>query len=298
MRKGSPDEAARYRIARGRVLLREPVETPAPAPAPDNEKKGSFNSSPLPPGEGSGVREQTLVLHPWSLLIASAVIAQPEDDKEEKARRLRLEKVIEDANELIKSQQKLLQGKGYLLRGKAKSELGNRTEGLKEYAKGLSLIAKDAKIEADEIAALIEQIERHPAFLRKDPLEYNPIMAEKHFGEGLHFFWDKKYVEAEAQFQTALRYYEKDARFEYFLGLSQYLQKSKNKQEYRDKQAAANHSFEQGAMKEAKAAANNPDTVREINVSLERIQGELRQLINSYRYKATNPDPDAKEKEK
>jgi hypothetical protein len=239
-----------------------------------------------------------LVLHPWSLLITSAIIAQPAEDKEEKERRLRLEKVIEDANELIKSKQPLLQGKGYLLRGKAKSELGDRTEGLKEYAKGLSLIAKDAKIESDEIAALIEQIEKHPAFQRKDPAEFNPIMAEKHFGEGLHFYWSKQYVEAEAQFATALRYHEKDARFEYFLGLAQYHQVGKTKQETRDKQAAAEYAFRRGAILEAKSAANNPDAVREINASLERIQGELRQHLNRYRYEAANPEPEAKEKEK
>ena len=42
-------------------------------------------------------------------------------------------------------------------------------------------------------------------------------------------------------------------------------------------------------------AATNPEAVREINASLERIQGELRQTLNSHRYKASaEPEPEEK----
>src|ERR1019366_169198 len=98
---------------------------------------------------------------------------------------------------------------------------------------------------AKEIAALVLQIENHPAFQRPDAATPNPLLAERHFGEGLHYYWAKKYPQAEAQFQQALKYFSSDARYEYFLGLAQYHQKS------RDKQVAANYSFEQGAAKEA-----------------------------------------------
>jgi TolA-binding protein len=214
------------------------------------------------------------------------MIAQVEDDPDELARRERLNKAIEDANELIKSDDPIIKGRGLLLRGQAKSQLGERTEGLKEYAEGLNLISTKTKITPKEVAALVVQIESHPAFQRPDAAAPNPLLAERHFGEGLHYYWAKKYPEAEAQFRQAIRYYQRDARFEYYLGLAQYHQSSKEKRD------AAKYSFEQGAIKEAKAAQTNPDAVRDVNASLERIQGELRQYLNSFRYKAQSGEPE------
>ena len=78
-----------------------------------------------------------------------------------------------------------------------------------------------------------------------------------------------------AQFTQAVRWYNQDARYQYFLGLSQLAQKTNVKRD------AAIFSFEQGARIEAK----QPMRVGEINASLERIQGELRQVLNSHRYK-------------
>ena len=49
--------------------------------------------------------------------------------------------------------------------------------------------------------------------------------------------------------------------------------------------------MEKDADLEARAALSNPDAVREVNASLERIQGELRQYLNNYRYKANSPTP-------
>ena len=283
-RKDMTSESAKYRIARGRLLLREPTEAPT-LPPDDNDKPKKDDKV----GVRHAPQERTIVLHPWSPLIVSVLIAQPEEiDADEKLRRERLNKAIEDANELIKSDDTVLKGKGYLLRGQAKSQLGERTEGLKEYAEGLNLLATKTKISAKEIAALVLQIENHPAFRRPDAATPNPLLAERHFGEGLHYYWSKKYPQAEAQFKQALKYYESDARYEYFLGLAQYQQKSRKKQD------DAKYSFEQGAIKEAKAAMNNADTVREVNASLERIQGDLRQHLNTYRYKAQSDDPDSK----
>ena len=42
-------------------------------------------------------------------------------------------------------------------------------------------------------------------------------------------------------------------------------------------------------------ASTNPDAVREINASLERIQGELRQYLNGFRYDAKLTEPETKD---
>ena len=132
-------------------------------------------------------------------------------------------------------------------------------------------------------------IHDHPAFQQPDVAGTpNPLMAERHFGEGIHLYWSKQYPQAEEHFRQAVKYYDKDARFQYYLGLSQLQQKTRLKRD------AAIYSFEQGARLEAKLASVNPDAVREVNASLERIQGELRQHLNSYRYKATSTEPEAK----
>jgi hypothetical protein len=106
-------------------------------------------------------------------------------------------------------------------------------------------------------------------------------MAERHFGEGMHFYWSKQHAEAERHFQQAIKYYDKDARYQYYLGLAQYAQATQAKRD------AAYYSFEQGARLEARTIATNPLAVRDINASLERIQGELRQRLNSFRYRAS-----------
>src|SRR5439155_1134266 len=142
-----------------------------------------------------------------------------------------------------------------------------------------------------ETKEMNELIDEHPAFQRPDSSGApNPIMAEKHFGEGIHHYWAKQYPQAEAQFNQAVKYYDKDARYWYYLGLAQLQQKTKLKRDY------SLESFDQGARLEAKMSASNPDAVREINASLERIQGELRQYLNSQRYKAKAEEQETKDK--
>ncbi|MSQ93754.1 MAG: hypothetical protein EXR98_04270 [Gemmataceae bacterium] len=276
-RKGSADEAGRYRIALARLLLRDrPEVAPAP-PAPEEKKKedkGAHQNrnTPRAPRE-----EIVTTLHPWSLLIVTAVISQEQfEELEDPATLARYKEAIEEAYKLIASKNEKLKGEGYLALGKALSKLGKRSEGLKAYSEGLKLIHKG--ITTTELKELIDA---HPAFQQPDTSATpNPVMAERHFGEGMHHYWAKKYPEAEAQFQQAVKYYERDARYFYYAGLAQIAQKTKLKRD------VAIYSFEQGARLEAKAASTNPLAVREINASLERIQGELRQQLNSYRYKA------------
>lgn len=293
-RKGTADESGKYRVALARVLLRDrPEVVPAP-PAQEEKKKDDKGASiptlPSPQASAANQRdsEPALVLHPWSLFIVSAVISQDPDDVDDPAAVARYKEAVEEAYKLIASKNDKLKGEGYLALGKALSKLGKRTEGLKAYTEGLKLIHKG--ITTVELKELLDE---HPAFQQPDiSATPNPVMAERHFGEAMHFYWAKKYPDAETHFRQAVKYYDKDARYQYYLGLAQWAQKTKAKRD------AAIFSFEQGARLEAKAASTNPLAVREINASLERIQGQLRQQLNSYRYKTypgnETPAPEAK----
>jgi tetratricopeptide (TPR) repeat protein len=184
----------------------------------------------------------------------------------------RMKESIELANELIKSKNPKIRGEGYLLLGQAMAKQGRRTEGLKEFSKGLELLYPG--IATREMTRLVDE---HPAFQQPDVSKQpNPFLAEQFFGRGLHLYFDKKYEPAEKQFQQAIKYFGQDARYRYYLGLAQLAQKTKLKRD------AAYFSFEEGARLEA---ANRP-FVADINTSLERIQGELRQQLNSFRQKA------------
>ena len=120
-------------------------------------------------------------------------------------------------------------------------------------------------------------IEEHPAFQQPDAAKApSAYLAEVHFGKGLHQYWSQRYADAEAQFKQAAGFFSQDARYQYYLGLAQYAQQSKAKRE------AAFYSFEQGARLEA----DNRPPVAEINASLERVQGDLRKVLNSIRSKA------------
>ncbi len=280
-RKGAAEDAGKYRVALGRLLLRDrdPAAAPAAPPAEDEKKKKDDKGASL-----ETPAENIIVLHPWSLLAVSAIIAQqPIEEIEDKETLARLKDVMAEADKLKNSKSKKLQGQGYCLMGAALSKLGKRTEGLKEFARGLELLYPG--IETKEINDLIAE---HPAFQQPDVSNVpNPVMAERHFGEGMHLYWSKKYEEAEAQFRQSVKYYDKDARYQYFLGLAQLHQRTKVKRD------AAIYSFEVGARLEAKAVLTNPYATREVNQSLERIQGELRQLLNYYRYRPST-EPEAK----
>ena len=103
----------------------------------------------------------------------------------------------------------------------------------------------------------------------------NSFLAETHFGKGLHSFWEAQYAAAEEEFRKALSYYDQDARYLYYLGLAEYLQNTKSKR------AAAREHFEQGARLEAE----HRPAPRVVNASLERLQGSLRQYLDSFRQK-------------
>lgn len=281
------DDAGKYRIALARLLLRDRSELPPIEEKKIEEKKIDEKKNEDKKGEDkkdlgatmSG--ERVIVMHPWSTLVGAAIVAQPKpEDVEDKDTLARYQAAIDEANKLIASNDPLLKGQGHMLLGIAYSKLGRRTEGLKEYAKGLGLVTTKTKLTPREIDDLIELIDNHPAFQQPDVAGVaNPVMAERHFGEGIHLYWSKQYPEAEAQFRQAVKYYDRDARYQYYLGLSQLAQKTQKKRD------AGIYSIEQGARLESRTVTTNPFAAREINASLERIQGELRQYLNGIRYK-------------
>ncbi len=289
--KGPPDNAGKYRVALGRLLLKDRTEVPEKKDEEkkkeeekklDDEKKKDLSAAPA-------IEERVIVMHPWTPLIVACVIAQQPDEVEDKETLERYKAVMDEANKLIGSTNPVLKGQGHMLLGQVYSKLGRRTEGLKEYARGLGQLTEKTKLKPKDIDDLIELIDNHPAFSQPDiSATLNPVMAERHFGEGIHLYWAKQYPEAEAQFRQAVKYYHIDARYQYYLGLSQLGQRTIKKRD------AAIFSLEQGARLEAKAAATNPFAVREINASLERVQGELRQYLNGIRYKVQMSDLDEK----
>ena len=279
MHQGLADDAGRYRVALARLLLRDRPEVDAPAAPklnPDEKKKEDKAGARLDRDLEPKVR--VTIVHPLTHLVVAAVIGQPvPEELEDKETLDRLRETIKIAEELInEAKNPKIQGQGYLLRGSARSKLGDRTAGLKDYATGLKLVYPG--IPTSELTKLIED---HPAFQQPDSAKtQNPVLAERHFGEGIHYYWAEKYPQAEIQFKQAVKYFERDARYQYYLGLAMLQQRTKLKRD------AAFFAFDKGAQLEAEAIAGNPFVVSDINQSLERIQGELRQFLNGFRYKA------------
>jgi tetratricopeptide (TPR) repeat protein len=262
--QGAPEEAARYRIGLARVLQRDrvPVFAPTvpPVAPPTAPKKNDKKPAPA--------ADEVSQAYP----LAAALALGQAGDELDPASAARLNESTAIAQELIKSADPKIKGQGYMILGQALAKQGKRTEGINEYLKGLALYSPG--MAAKDMKSMLDQ---HPAFQQPDAVQSpSAYLAEVHFGKGLNLYWARKYPEAESHFKQAAGFYSQDARYQYYLGLSQYAQQTRAKRE------AANYSFEQGARLEA---ANRP-SVGEINGSLERVQGDLRKMINSFRTKA------------
>src|SRR5260370_26808833 len=147
------------------------------------------------------------------------------DEQETPEPTARLKESIELAKELIKSDNPKTKGQGYMLLGQAYSKQGLRTKGLQEYVKGMQLL--NPGIASKDLDKLVQD---HPAFQQPDSLDRpNPYLAERNFRKGLHYYWEKKYVDAEDQFRAAIRYFKKDPGYHYYPVLSREPQKAKSK---------------------------------------------------------------------
>jgi tetratricopeptide (TPR) repeat protein len=256
------EQAARIRLSLGRLLLRERIPGATPRPkAPEKE----------PEKDAAQTDEKVSSFFPLEGLVAVAVIGQvpqTEDDDSPEGQ-ARLKEAIDLARQLLSAKDKRVQAQGHMLLGEALSRQGQRTEGLREYVKGLEILYPEAQ--------LSKMLDEHPAFSVPDAAQrLNPLLAEKLYGIGLHFFHLKRYAEAEEQFRQAISFFDKDARYYYFLGMAQVAQGSRAKRD------AAYHAWEQASRLEA----NSRPSTREVNAALERIQGNRRTLLDSYRAKS------------
>jgi tetratricopeptide (TPR) repeat protein len=264
--RGSPAAAERYRLALARVLQRQLLEQTAPAeaaPAPPAPGKAAAGAAPLPARPNFSLLSQRL---------APLLVGQPPAPAEETTDADLLRESQRLAEELLRSPNPQVQGQGYLLLGLIHSRQGKRTQGLKEYVKGLYMIYPD--VPARDLVRLVEE---HPAFQAPDLSgQPQPVLAERHFGRGLAYYWQQKYPQAEEELQKALACYNQDARYHYFLGLARLAQRTPAKRE------AAWFEFEQGARLEAE---NRPAS-SVVNASLERIQGPVRAYLDQFRLQA------------
>jgi hypothetical protein len=257
---GDGPAGARYRVALAKVLQRERA---AAGEGGESDKAGGSQESGVLPRAGDAHSD----LDGFSF----TGVAYEQQDEDDFAAQKRLKESMEIANKLIKSDDPKTRGEGYMLLGAAQAKLGKRNEGLLNYIKGLELVLPGA--ETQDLAKIVNS---HPAFRQSDLAgQINPQMSERHFAKGLEFFWAKKYLDAENEFKKAVTYFSEDARYYYFLGMSRLLQKE------REKLLLAEYDFELGVQLEI---ARKPAT-QAINASLERIQGELRRVLNSKREK-------------
>jgi TolA-binding protein len=103
------------------------------------------------------------------------------------------------------------------------------------------------------------------------PAESNPTAAEKHFAAGLTLYNIADYENAETALIQAVKAYDDDARYFYFLGLAQLAQPRK--------QDEASASFRRAVQLERQ---DRPGRFA-VNTSLERVQGPARRVLDSFR---------------
>jgi tetratricopeptide (TPR) repeat protein len=293
--KGTPEEASRYHSALARLLLRErppgDEEPPAKGKRPDIGRLRGPREVQLaggrlqvaePEERSSNLQSAIFNLQSANLLAAvlmtTAVQPPPPDDDEDEdaAKAKRLKEVLELAEKMIKSPNPKTKGEGYMIKGEVFAKRGKRGEGILWYVKGLEMFYPGK--ETGEMAKLISE---HPAFQQPDTMpRHNPLLAERHFGRGLDYFWQRRYKEAENQFKQAVANYDQDARYLYYLGLARYQQQTKAKRE------AARYDFGAAAKLEG---ASRPSSAQ-VNASLERLQGTLRQVLDRYRARSGGSD--------
>jgi tetratricopeptide (TPR) repeat protein len=278
--KGRKDLASAYRLALARVLLQ--VNTPAPeekkAPKAKSEKteanagdRHDFRAAHLSRRallkQALTTREKGTLTPATMLLVLNMVMLTADDDEPDAPKNIaQIDEAIKLAHDAIE----LGDPNGYLILGIALTQKDQWTKGLSEYIVGLE------KLYPGPAAQGLRQIfDEHPLFRIPDSARPpQPLQAEKHYAAGLTYYWNGKYEQAEEEFKEAVRFFEKDARYFYYLGLSQLMQKP-------SKAGAATESFRLGKRLEDQG---NPDK-EEVNHALERVQGEPRKVLGRLRQK-------------
>jgi len=197
-------------------------------------------------------------IKPEDLLMLLVLMAAPEGPDDD------ILKAIELADQLIAAKEYL----GHIIKADALAKLGRYNAALQEYALGIKMLKAVPK----EYESVLNRIlEKHPSLQRPDGfLNVDSSSAIKHYGTGLEFYRDCQYEKAEREFVEAARKDNRDARYMYYLGLARWMQ---------GKAEPAIDVFKAGALLEIQGKP----TARTVNSSLERVQGDLRTVIEKYR---------------
>jgi tetratricopeptide (TPR) repeat protein len=192
------------------------------------------------------------------LVLMSVLVADPETVPAEIA------EAIKRADELIAQKEYL----GHILKAAALAKLKRFNDALKEYSIGI----KELKVLPKEYDGVLDQIlALHPALQKPDQtLVADNSLALKHYAEGLDYFRACRFDKAEKEFVQTVRFYNKDARYWYYLGLSRWIQ---------GKETDAIDALKTGAVLETQG---KPAT-RAVSDSLERVQGGIRGAIERFR---------------
>jgi tetratricopeptide (TPR) repeat protein len=153
------------------------------------------------------------------------------------------------------------------VRAQALAVKGLHTRAVRTYVLGL----RDKGLLAPEHAnALMDLVNSHPSLARPDTrTEPDPVQGEKYYAAGLRFFAGRRWADAEREFLAAVENDGGDARYHYYLGLARLAQG--NRAGYEDFDRAA-----------ALERAGRPDRAA-VSVSLERVQGPMRAILNAVR---------------
>jgi hypothetical protein len=256
------EEGYRYRAALARALVQRASERGASAP-----RAGSPAGGP-PPAEAVGWKSRTRKadqgpketpaspLRPLALVTSLFLppVLPPEPSADEKA----ADKL---ADEILAGGDKV----PFELRAQALAIKGLHTRALHTYAEGLS-----KSLSPQQANGLLRLLQEHPALRRPESLRIpDPVGGEKHYAVGLTRFFAEDYEQAEKELIEAIRHYNQDARYFYFLGLARWQQ---GKREARE-------DFDQGAWLERQGLPS----AAAVNQALERIQGPTRRLLNEAR---------------
>ncbi len=202
------------------------------------------------------------VWSPLSLFIGLTTMAQ--DEEQEIKTAPELDRAVQLANEAIQAGN----ADGYLIKALALAAKQRWTDAVVEYSRGLE---KKGGTNAEQGRILRYLIENHPALRIPDGQRPPDVQqAERYFDLGLQLYWERRYAQAEKAFAQAIRSFDQDARFVYYLGLAQLGQ---------DRRDQALESFKKAGVLEQ---LGKPQSAI-VSASLERIQGGERSVLNRYR---------------
>ncbi|HEY7329510.1 MAG TPA: hypothetical protein VH592_17865 [Gemmataceae bacterium] len=246
-------EGSRYRMALARVLLL-PREARPNAPVPPlraAEKVGLKDPAPYPAKLLEDRKKLVLML----TLGLQAPLVPGDEPGQEEAEKL--------ADEVLKAPPGSVP---FTVLAQALAVKGRWGEALRVYVDGIRPM-----LPREYGDGLVYLITNDPRLRRPDSLRTpNPLEAEKHFAAGVDFYFEHNYINAEKEFLLTIENDSQDARFFYFLGLSR-LALNRRRDAYAD--------FTQGALLER---LNRPASPA-VDVSLERIQGPMRYIVNEFR---------------